>query len=907
MPRLSLYVAIFVALALAMQPALVPVVPVVELEMKNQLSDTNNSGPREFAVAPMSPEIAYSGDPGGGYFPEAQKAPTGPQTLIVILVYFSDLSNTESKSTISSIIFENVSDYYEEISYGQSAITGAVTDWFNLGAAKAYYGADGDTSGVIDDTDDDGDNDSWQLVDDALAAADPYVDFSSYGHIMVVHAGNGQESSGVSDDIWSVRWSWPGHFRTNEKTFDSCSIVPEYQGGDVNRSIGVIAHEFGHDIGLPDLYHYGGAGGDDLVGIWGLMASGSWGGSPSGTIPTHMTAYSKLMLDWYADNEIYDLTSGSYEATLTSSYNQTSGLRVIRYNVSEEYYYLVESRYQMGFDSGIPESGVLITRVDTTKGSGQGIVQVRTDSIYSLSLATWTPGQEFVDEVSGFAVEVLSQEGTSFRVRVTTDPLDGWLYEFALSGNDQSDYQSPVMATNRLGTLYCVYVVWDSSSSQYAIHVKTSVDGGYSWSKAFDFSSSSLSYINPSIVIDPYDDTIYIAFESTDGNSHSVNLARYYSDHTQWSISTVASNARDPSIEIDYVYGSDNWLMIAYESWARGESSTIRLDRSTNHGTSWINRNSLSIDTFNLQPEIVGSYGFDGYQRWHLVFVGGNTLSNITKIVTCRSSDYFGTYNGWFQTFPTTITHPSVTAVRGTPEVYYAWTVNSYEVTPSYQHDIYIWYSRDHGESLSSNTTLVNTNDDEKYPRLATDNQDYARYEKGTVYLTYFNGDSVCVRRIYYDRPNVIGEEEVLCKTAHDTPGGIGITTHYIGSVAGRFYAVVSWLNSTSDHEVVCSVPGYYKEFGASSPGYAIIVNGQDYTCPITLGLMFGFTYDIEVGSYQSVSSEERLRFDSWEALPDGTSVGTQNFTVSVNRFDTGYDLMSTTEYYLTVTSTYGV
>ncbi|MHA1961366.1 MAG: M6 family metalloprotease domain-containing protein [Candidatus Thorarchaeota archaeon] len=906
MPRLSMYVAILVVVTIAMPPMLIATSPVLAPTTSTSRSDTNKSGPHLTAVAPMSPEIEYSGDPGGAYFPEPQRAPTGPQTLIAILVYFSDVAYTESRSTLNSIIFENVSDYYEEVSYGQSAITGAVSDWYNLDVSKAYYGADGDTSQVIDDTDDDGDNDSWRLVDDALAAADPYIDFSSYGHIMVVHSGNGQESSGTADDIWSVRWSWPGHFRTNEKTFDSCSIVPEFQGGNVNRSIGVIAHEFGHDIGLPDLYHYGKSGGDDLVGLWGLMASGSWGGSPSGTVPTHMTAYSKLMLDWYADGEVYDLVSGSYEAALTSSYNQTSGLRVIRYNVTETYYYLVEARYQSGYDSSISENGVLITRVDSTKGSGQGIVQVRADSIYDLSVGSWAPGQEFVDEVAGFAVEVLSQEGTSFRVRVRTDPLDGWLHEFALSSNDYSDYRSPVMATNSLGALYCAYVLWDSSISQYTIHVKTSDNGGYSWSKAFDFYSSSSSYINPSIAIDPYDDTIYIIFESTDGDTHNVLLARYYSDHTLWSISTVATNARDPSIAFEQVYGSGNYVMIAFEEWTGSRSSVIRTQVSTDHGASWISRISVSIATFNLQPEIVGSYGFDGIQRWHLVFVGGNTITNTTKIVASRSSNYYGSQNGWTITFSTTISHPTVTAIRGSPEVYYAWTVNSYETTPSYLHDIYIWYSTDHGESLSSNLTLMYTTDDEKVPKLASDNQDNARYGKGVVYLTYFNGDNVCVRRTYYDRPNVLGKEEVLSNSAHVSSGGIGITTHYISSVVGRFYAVVSWLNNTSDHEVVCSVPGYYKEFGSSSPGYVITVNGQDYTCPVTLGLMFGFVYDIEIGSYHSISSEERLRFDSWEVLPSGSDVGAQNFTISVNRFDTGYDLLSSTEHYLTVTSSYG-
>ncbi|MHA2229382.1 MAG: M6 family metalloprotease domain-containing protein [Candidatus Thorarchaeota archaeon] len=863
-----------------------------EIEIISQ--EYNVLNPLATPVAPINPEIHYSGDPGGAYSPEPQQIPTGPQTLIVLLVYFSDLSYKESVSTFNSLIFENVSDYYQEISYGQSSITGTVAGWYNLGNSRAYYGADGDTSGVIDDVDDDGDNDSWRLVDDAIAVADPVVDFSSYGHIMVVHAGNGQESSGASDDIWSVRWSWPGHFRTDEKTFDSCSIVPETQGGNVDRCIGVIAHEFGHDIGLPDLYHYGKSGSDDLVGIWGLMASGSWGGSPSGTKPTHMTAYSKLMLDWYTDSEVYDLVSGTFEGSLTASSNQTSGLRVIRYNVTSDYYYLVEARYRSGYDEGLSQSGILITRVDTTKGSGQGIVQVRSDWIYDLSTGSWTPGEEFVDEVSGFAVLILSQEGTSFRVRVTSNPLDGWLNERQLSLPGYTNYSNPVMATNSTGSLYCAYMVWDTDLGHYTISVMVSSDGGYSWSYGFGFYSTTMSYINPTLVIDPYDDMIYIAFERTDGLNHNLGLARFYANHDLYGFSTIATDARDPSIAVEYVYGSTNWLMLAYEKWTDDTSSVINVDRSTDHGTTWTTQSTHSINTFSLDPEIVGSYGYDGIQRWHLIYLEGNTLSNITTIIASRSSNYFANHAGWFSTYSCTISHPTVTAIRGSPEVLYAWSVNRFEDIPVYQHDIQMWYSSDNGDHVNWLNDLSFTTSDEKYPRLGVDSQDTPRYEKGLAYLTYFNGDNVCVRRIYYDRPSVLGKEEVLSTNGYAGPDGIAISTHYVGK---HFYPVVAWLNNTADHEIICAVPGYYLNVGMSTPGYPIIVNGQSYTCPVSLGLMFGYSYDIEIPTYYSITSLERLRFDYWLSLPDGKTSSIQNFTLDTNRFVMQYEIMTVTQF----------
>ncbi|PAF12328.1 hypothetical protein CHH61_25080, partial [Shouchella clausii] len=49
---------------------------------------------------------------------------------------------------------------------------------------------------------------------------------------------------------------------------------------------GVFAHEYGHDLGLPDEYDtiYSGAG--EPVEFWSIMSAGSWAGKIPGTEPT---------------------------------------------------------------------------------------------------------------------------------------------------------------------------------------------------------------------------------------------------------------------------------------------------------------------------------------------------------------------------------------------------------------------------------------------------------------------------------------------------------------------------------------------------------------------------------------------------------------------------------------------
>ncbi|MFD0571612.1 M6 family metalloprotease domain-containing protein [Kitasatospora gansuensis] len=68
-----------------------------------------------------------------------------------------------------------------------------------------------------------------------------------------------------------------------------------------NGGLGVFAHEYGHDLGLPDLYDTSGSGIDNSVGFWSLMSSGSWLGTGKESIgnkPADLDAWSKLQLGW---------------------------------------------------------------------------------------------------------------------------------------------------------------------------------------------------------------------------------------------------------------------------------------------------------------------------------------------------------------------------------------------------------------------------------------------------------------------------------------------------------------------------------------------------------------------------------------------------------------------------------
>ena len=95
-----------------------------------------------------------------------------------------------------------------------------------------------------------------------------------------------------------------------QRSAASGSATANYWIGDYtvepeNGGVGVFAHEFGHDLGLPDLYDTSGntGGAENSTGFWTPCRSGSYGSdgsrrTASATRPISMSAWEKLQLGW---------------------------------------------------------------------------------------------------------------------------------------------------------------------------------------------------------------------------------------------------------------------------------------------------------------------------------------------------------------------------------------------------------------------------------------------------------------------------------------------------------------------------------------------------------------------------------------------------------------------------------
>jgi immune inhibitor A len=127
-----------------------------------------------------------------------------------------------------------------------------------------------------------------------------------------VHSGEGEEAGGGAlgaEAIWSHSWyAYYGDIGVTGPAFNkyggiqignSDYWVGKYTIQPENGGVGVFTHEYGHDLGLPDLYDT--SGGENGTGFWTLMSSGSWideGKDTIGNKPSHMGAWEKFQLGW---------------------------------------------------------------------------------------------------------------------------------------------------------------------------------------------------------------------------------------------------------------------------------------------------------------------------------------------------------------------------------------------------------------------------------------------------------------------------------------------------------------------------------------------------------------------------------------------------------------------------------
>ncbi len=331
---------------------------------------------RCLVVLTETPAESLSSVPGCGDTPECQRA------------YFQEMFFRPPGQPPRYYKWQSVREFYQEQSCGRFDFNGDVIGPVTMPQPIDYYacGAGNGNSGCLEwDENDACLNTSPGVtpgchvyIEDVVDAINSQVDFRDYdanndGEVdcfIVVHPGPGAEQTcnqNLTCDptaIWSHFW----YLSSPKYTGDGSTFVYRYLIGpdwslvwDEKIEMGVYAHEFGHYMGLVDLYDrdFTSCG----LGPYSLMAYGTHGVSPNGLDPL-----SRDVLGW---DDLIFTQDNTCEYVLYPVETSCQILVVGRDGSDDPEFFLIEYRKPIGSDVDLPyerspdfEGGILIYHVD---------------------------------------------------------------------------------------------------------------------------------------------------------------------------------------------------------------------------------------------------------------------------------------------------------------------------------------------------------------------------------------------------------------------------------------------------------------------------------------------------------------------------------------------------------------
>ena len=294
---------------------------------------------------------------------------------------FDELCNSEHCTVNSG--YPSAREYFKSQSNGAYAPQFDVFGPVTLSRNVAYYGTD-------NPGDDEGDD---QHATDAVVEGcilaneqfsinwanydsdnDGYVDF-----VYVIFAGKGQADGGTSETIWPHNWSVEearqygyctysaDECKVGGKKLDNYAISGEMSGNALG-GIGTLCHEFGHVMGLPDLYDtsYGTNYENSLTpNDWNIMDGGSY--NADGHCPPNYDPWEKEFFGWHTS-----INLGNEGQNVTLYANGTENYQAYQINASGDYVspttsgvrYYIENRQAQGWDAPLTGHGMLIWKVN---------------------------------------------------------------------------------------------------------------------------------------------------------------------------------------------------------------------------------------------------------------------------------------------------------------------------------------------------------------------------------------------------------------------------------------------------------------------------------------------------------------------------------------------------------------
>ena len=341
----------------------------------------------------------------GSGFPISQYSATVATGTLRIALAFVDFPNSPETGSIDSAyekIASRVSAVYKEMSYGKLNVEFVkIPGWIRMDKSSNAYQVSQEGRGDYTDT--------VTYAREVIGKADPAVDFTGVDSLVVFAS---EEAPGIAGD-YEQTLSEP--LKTKEGSSIQSVIV---SGGgwwlklwDPN----VVAHEFGHTLGLADLYDSK-AGEDEnihpFVGDFDFMSYGY-----ERSLAPSFLGWDRWRLGWISDDAVICLKPTAENRVILSPLQSGKGALLAVVPLSATKVLVMESRRPIGIDSKLSDSGVLVYIVDSRVDSGLGPIRVQgTWTSKSMSEALLSVGEYL--EASGWVVSVTRNEvwGNEFAI-----------------------------------------------------------------------------------------------------------------------------------------------------------------------------------------------------------------------------------------------------------------------------------------------------------------------------------------------------------------------------------------------------------------------------------------------------------------------------------------------------------
>ena len=272
-------------------------------------------------------------------------------------------------------------DYFMQNSYNRFRPTFDVYGPITLPHERAYYG--GGNGQPTRNT---------QMIIDACDALENDIDWTLYDvnqdgtidNIFVYYAGHNEAEGGPVESVWphrgyvyteqdgtTIRY----YYEVDSKRYwlwdYACTSELTGESGKYMCGIGTFCHEFGHVLGLDDLYNTNNSE-TYTVGTWDIMCSGNY--NNEGRTPPSYSAFERFILGWLTPEQLTreqdcllePITTAPKAYLMAATEHNMSAL-----DPNPKEYWLLENRQRVGWDAPegcLPGTGLLISHITWNKG-----------------------------------------------------------------------------------------------------------------------------------------------------------------------------------------------------------------------------------------------------------------------------------------------------------------------------------------------------------------------------------------------------------------------------------------------------------------------------------------------------------------------------------------------------------